>query len=110
MSFHGHRAQSLSIRFTSDVGASISVSAITITDASGTVISPSLMALNYVAATKMPSGLSPGLRGGILPSGNYHFSLSAAAITDNAGRHLDGNKDGIGGDDFVWNKSFRSRG
>lgn len=39
-----------------------------------------------------------------LPAGNYRFIVcGSTSIEDVAGNKLDGNGDGIGGDDFIWN-------
>jgi len=38
-----------------------------------------------------------------LPDGYYQVTVSAAGIMNSAGQHLDGNGDGVGGDDLVYN-------
>jgi hypothetical protein len=43
----------------------------------------------------------PGLPGGRLPPGPYTATLFATGITDSAGAQLDGNANGVGGDNFV---------
>jgi Dockerin type I domain len=43
----------------------------------------------------------PGQIGGSLPDGNYTLRIKAAMVTDSAGQLLDGNGDGVPGDDYV---------
>ena len=41
--------------------------------------------------------------GGTLPDGNYTATIAAAGVTDETGLPLDGNGDGVGGDDLHFN-------
>jgi hypothetical protein len=110
VAFNGRGAQRLTIQFTSDVGATITAADLVLTDSAGNTVSPSLMSLSYNAAKKSATWSFPGVSGGALPAGTYRVRLLAAGISDAAGRHLDGNRNGIGGDDFVWGRVVRSRG
>ena len=44
----------------------------------------------------------PGFANGVLPDGNYRATLTAATLKDAAGNALDGNGDGVGGDDATF--------
>ncbi|NLF73929.1 MAG: hypothetical protein GX575_33385, partial [Candidatus Anammoximicrobium sp.] len=52
---------------------------------------------SYVTGTT----ISLHIEDGPLPAGTYRFTASAASLADIAGHALDGNSDGVGGDDFV---------
>jgi hypothetical protein len=43
---------------------------------------------------------------GILPDGNYRATLSSASVTDPSGNPLDGDGNGIGGDDLIFHFYF----
>jgi hypothetical protein len=43
---------------------------------------------------------------GIVPDGNYRATVHAAGLTDDAGNPVDGNGDGVGGDDYTFTFYF----
>ena len=65
---------------------------------------------SYSPKTRTATWTFPGETDGALPAGTFRVTINAATITDAAGRHLDGNKDGGGGGDYVWKKTLRSKG
>ena len=95
------KGQRLVVKFTKDVGASLTVADLVVTGPDGHAVDPSKMVLRYNAKTHTARWTFPGLTGRRLPAGQYTVDLKAAAITDGAGRPLDGNDDGTAGDDFV---------
>jgi hypothetical protein len=103
-------SQRLAIQFSSDVGASITAADLVLSDSTGNIVNPSVFSLSYNTSNNSANWTFPGLAGGVLPAGSYHVTLLAAGIHDAAGRHLDGDKNGIGGDDFVWRRVIQSKG
>jgi hypothetical protein len=92
--------QSVMFTFDQDVGASLSADDLVLDNSYGLSIPATAMSLQYDALTHVAKWTFPGLAGGVLPDGNYYASLRSAGVTDAAGRLLDGNGDGVGGDDF----------
>ncbi len=107
VAFNSRGVQSLTIRFTSNVGSTIAAADLVLTDSADNIISASVMSVSYNASKNSATWSFPGLAGGVLPAGEYQVRFLAAGISDAAGRHLDGGKDGIGGSDFVWGKVIR---
>jgi hypothetical protein len=94
----------IAVRFSTDVSASLTPGAVTLQSESGQSVDPASLQLSWDAAHNTATwSLSPDA-GGALPAGRWHLTLNAATIADAGGRHLDGNKDGLGGDDYVLTK------
>jgi subtilisin-like proprotein convertase family protein len=70
-------------------------------DTTGAIIPASVMHVDYASGNRTATWTFPGFSRGILPDGNYTARLKAASISTPGGGLLDGNSDGIGGDDFV---------
>ncbi len=105
-----HKPVTLSITLTSDVSGSLSAADLVLSDDLGQTIEPAQMTVFYDVKSRTATWSFPGLANGVLPAGRWHVRLLAAGISDAAGRMLDGNKDALGGDDFVWSKVFKSKG
>jgi hypothetical protein len=108
--FRGKKPQSFTARFSADVSATIKAADLLVTAEDGTAIDPAALSMTYDPELHAATWTFPGLANGALPAGRYHITLRAAVIADAAGRALDGNKDGVGGDDFAWPKVLKSKG
>jgi hypothetical protein len=92
----------LAFTFDQDVAASITADDLELhNDTTGQVIPPSLFHVEYTPASRTAVWTFPGLPKATLPDGNYTARLKAAQITIANGAMLDGNGDGVGGDDFT---------
>jgi subtilisin family serine protease len=88
--------------FDRDVGATVSPDDLELTnDTTGEIISPSLAQFHYTSGNRTAIWTFPGFAHGILPDGNYTARLNASQIVSAGGGQLDGNGDGMGGDDFL---------
>lgn len=96
-----NRGAGLIVRFSSDVSASLSVGDLVLQSDAGQTIDPSLMTLSTDGVHKTALWTFSGEPDGQLPAGSWHVRLLAATVADAGGRQLDGNRDGIGGDDYV---------
>jgi uncharacterized delta-60 repeat protein len=95
------------INFTSNVGSSLSLADLSLVNlTTGTTPAPGSMSLAYESATNVATLTFPGLPNQILSDGRYRLTLSASGISDINGFRLDGNGDGIPGDDYVHNFAF----
>jgi hypothetical protein len=65
------------------------------------------MAMTYDPRHRVATWTFPGFPAQSLPAGEYQLTLRSSSISDATGLHLDGNKDGLGGDDFVLSKLLR---
>ena len=93
---------SLSVTFSKDVSGSLAVGDLVIHNlTTGVDLSPSVLAISYSAATRTAIWTFPGLAGGTLAEGGYIATLGTAGVTDLAGNPLDGNGNGVGGDDYT---------
>jgi len=100
-SFGRTGAPSLTVWFSEDVAAGISVDDLHLaTEDGATVIDASLMSVSYDAAKRAATWTFPGLPGGLLPAGRYRATILSSGITDAAGQALDGNRDKAPGGDF----------
>jgi hypothetical protein len=95
--------QQIVIRFSSDVSASLASGLLLVNTTTGQTIPLASVAIQFNAADNSATVSFPGLPGGSLPDGRYRLTLRAADIVNRAGLHLDGNGDGVTGDDFVYN-------
>jgi hypothetical protein len=96
--------------FSTDVSATLTAANLVLTAQDGSTIDPSLSAVTWDAAHNTATWTFPGLAGGTLSAGTFRVSIKADVTDPATGLHLDGNKDGLGGDDFVSAKAYRSRG
>lgn len=88
--------------FDKDVGASISPDDLELkNETTGQIIAPSLTQVTYSPGNHVAVWTFPGFAHGMLPDGNYTARLKASQITISGGGQLDGNGDGLGGDDFL---------
>jgi hypothetical protein len=81
-----------------------------LTGEAGNALDASAFAVAYDPASRSATWTFPSLSGAALPAGRYRVSVLAADVVDAEGRRLDGNRDGLEGDDFVWAKTVRSKG
>lgn len=92
----------ISVRFDGNVGPSINASDLRLWNATTRrFVNPSQS--SYDAASNTATWRFPA-QGGVaaLPDGNYRATLSAMGIYDGAGRPLDGDRDGVGGDEYAF--------
>jgi hypothetical protein len=101
------KGQRLAVKFSADVGASLNVADLVLTGPDGQVVDASKMELQYNRNTHTARWTFPGFEKGMLPKGQYTVALRAD-VADAAGQHLDGNRDGTGGDDFTARKTYHS--
>jgi uncharacterized delta-60 repeat protein len=95
------------ISFTSNVGATLSLSDLSLVNlTTGTTPAPGTMNLSYDPGTNVAMVTFPGLPNQNLADGRYRLTLSASGISDVNGFRLDGNGDGVPGDDYVHNFVF----
>jgi hypothetical protein len=94
--------QRLVFTFDQDVASSISTDDIEVrNETTGQIIPTASLHLDYTAANHTAVWTFPGLNQTLLPDGNYTARLKASQITLADGGMLDGNGDGLGGDDFT---------
>lgn len=90
------------VTFSEDVGASIQRGDFEIIQlASGLAIPLSKTTAVYDAGTFTATLRFPGFAGGVIPDGNYQITAFADGIRDGINNALDGNGDGVAGDDAV---------
>lgn len=92
--------QKLIVRFSRDVGATIDLADLTLTTEGGQAISTSQMTLEWNARKRMAVWRLGGELTPPLDRGVYNLGLNAQTIVDDKGRHLDGDRDRQGGDNF----------
>jgi hypothetical protein len=105
-----NRGQGIAARFSADVGASLTAADLVLVSEDGQAVDSSLMTLSWDARRRTATWAFSGEPGGYLPAGRWHARILAAGVTDTGGRALDGNRDGIGGDDYVLAKVIVSKG
>jgi subtilisin family serine protease len=95
-SFDFASAQSLGFSFNEDVSGSLSLADLVVTNlTTNQPVDTSGFTLAYNAGTNIATFSVNG----ILDDGNYRATLAAAGVTDPSGNLLDGNGNGVGGDD-----------
>ena len=93
---------SLSLTFSKDVGSTLSAGDLVIHNlTTGADLPVSALAMSYNSVTRMASWTFAGLPGGTLARGGYIATLSPGLVADLAGSPLDGNGDGVAGDDYT---------
>ncbi len=98
---------SLSLVFSEDVSASLTTADIQVLNlGTGIPIATGAMSLSYASATNTATVTFPGLTNSLLPDANYRATLIASGITDPAGNQLDGNGNGVGGDNHTFDFFF----
>ncbi len=109
--FHEGRAgkpERLEIRFSTDVASTIQASDLVVTGPRG-VVPASAVNMAYNAATRTATFEFLGYSHGVLPRGKYHVTVLATHIHDAEGQYLE-SKPGKTDTNFVWRRSFISRG
>jgi uncharacterized delta-60 repeat protein len=93
----------LTFSLSHDVGASLGVDDLVLINVSnGTSPAPGAVTLAYDSATNVATFSFPGLPGGLLPDGRWRATLLASGVSDRYGNRLDGDGDGVPGDDLVY--------
>ena len=88
--------------FDKDVSGKLSAGDLVITNTDHHYkVRTSAMKFTYDKATNRASWTFPGMKRGMLAAGNYEVKLVAKGIADIKGTALDGNADGVAGDDFL---------
>jgi subtilisin family serine protease len=96
-------AQGLVVQFNEDVSGSLAVGDLALLNlTTNTPVATAGFTLTYDSATHTATFNVNG----ILPDGNYLATFSGTTITDLSGNKLDGNGDGVGGDDYSFNFFF----
>ena len=93
---------SLAITFSKDMAASLSANSLVIHNlTTGADILPSALAMAYNSNTRTATWTWASLPQGTLPQGRYIATLSPGLVADLAGNPLDGNANGVAGDDYT---------
>ena len=93
----------LTFRFSRDVSASLSTSDLLLRNLTqGTMIAADDVSLSYDHSNDTATITFPGLPRMMLPDGRYRATLLASGIQDTTNVPLDGNGDGVGGDDAIF--------
>ncbi len=95
-----HKAVVITVKFSTDVGASLDNSDLGLIGANGQAVSFSVVSMKYNAKSHSAQWVLSDVA-----AGKYRVRLASAGVTDAAGHHLDGNRDGVEGDDFPSAKS-----
>lgn len=96
-----HPPQSFQIGFTKSIGASLGPDDLVVTNLdTDEVMDPLEFGITYDATTNVATVTYNG--GDALPDANYAATLKAGGLHDEANIPLDGNGDGVGGDDLVF--------
>ena len=94
-------ATRIDVQFSEDVSDSLAPSDLTLVNLTADEpVDPSAIAVAFDPITNTATFTFPGLVGGSLEDGNYVATLPASGISDVEGYILDGNGDGIEGDDY----------
>jgi hypothetical protein len=92
----------LRVAFSKDVSATLRADDLRLVDlGTGAMIDPASIAVTYDPASNTATFTFPGLPGGALPIGRYRATLVASGISS-GGIALDGNADGVAGDDYAF--------
>jgi len=96
-----NHGQSIAVRFSENVGAGIEQSALTLSSADGQTINGADLPFSWDAAHDTGTWTFSNEVSGILPAGRWSAHLSASMIVNSIGQQLDGNYNGIAGDDYI---------
>jgi hypothetical protein len=100
-SFNYLTSQSITITFSENVAASLSLADVMLQSLTPTVTTIPNATLNLVYGGGNTATITfPGYPGAVLPDGNYKLTLNSAGITDTAGNQLDGDNNGSPGGDY----------
>jgi len=92
---HGSATQ-IAVTFSGDVSGSVEAGDLVVyNETTGVYVSPATASFDYVGQTARWTFAS-------LASGSYRVRLSAGEVSDGSGYPLDGDGDGVGGDDYVF--------
>ncbi|HZL37530.1 MAG TPA: hypothetical protein VFC78_19585 [Tepidisphaeraceae bacterium] len=94
---HSAPPHTLAFTFNQDVSATLSLSSLKLLNGSSQVVPAASYSWNAATLTATYTFV------GALPDNSYRAQISAATTTNAAGVHLDGNGDGIPGDDYIFN-------
>jgi hypothetical protein len=87
----------IGIKFGSAIATNLASALTILNRTTGQTLAAGQVAFTYDPATQTATWQLPAS----LADGNYRATLSAAAVADAQGRHLDGNSDGVAGDDYA---------
>ena len=108
LKFAPRGASSVTVWFSEDVSLSVDAADLFLMAEDGSrVIDPALTSVSYDPAKNCATWTFPGLPDGALPKGKLHLALAGWGIADSAGQTLDGDRDGVSGDDYAPAKWFR---
>ncbi|HEX8910943.1 MAG TPA: hypothetical protein VF796_01190 [Humisphaera sp.] len=104
----------LAVAFTQDLSAVPAAGDLHLVAADGTAVDLTGAVVEYdperrLATWTFPTLALPGLAVGQLPESSYTLTLSAATVRSTDAKPLDGNGDGLGGDDYLMAKPLKVR-
>jgi ELWxxDGT repeat protein len=98
----GSPNHAIRIQFSDNLGPTLAKPAITVRNlTTGATIDPASIALSFDDVRNTAQITFPGLLAGTLPDGRYILTISGNTL-DLLGDPLDGNSDGVGGDDYTF--------
>lgn len=100
-----NKPHAVSVKFSADVSASLRATSLSLANIDGASPAPEAATVSWNPKSKTATWAFGGT--GFLPAGKYRVTLRAAEVVDAAGRHLDGDRDGAGGDDHATARPLR---
>jgi hypothetical protein len=98
----------LTIQFTQDLAVPPTSADLRLVGVDAVAV-PAGTAMEYDSARRLATFTFPQYANGQLPAGNFTLSLAAATLQSPDGKPLDGNADGLAGDDYLLAKPLKVR-
>ena len=97
------------VHFSGDVSATVSAADLVLVRDNGETVDADDMHVTYDRERNVATWSFDGLIGRTLPTGRYSMTIRSSGVATGAGIHLDGNRDGQSGDNYVARRALRSR-